>query len=60
MVCESSKCSIPKYSASGYKARYLLEIAPADKEHDESFHHMWVEKIIKYVNKEVKWKYPNS
>jgi hypothetical protein len=59
-VCESSKFSIPKYSASGYKACYLLGIAPADKEHDESFHHMWAEKIIKYVNEEVKWKYPNS
>jgi hypothetical protein len=45
-VCESSKCSIPKYSASGYKARYLLGIAPVDKEHDESFRHMWAEKII--------------
>ena len=36
-VCESSKCSIPKYSTSGYKARYLLGIAPADKENDEHF-----------------------
>jgi hypothetical protein len=52
--------AIPKYSTSGYKARYLLGTAPADKEHDELFRHMWAEKIIKYVNKEVKWKYPNS
>jgi hypothetical protein len=59
-VCESSKCSILKYSTSGYKAHYLLGIAPADKEHDKSFRHMRAEKIIKYVNKEVKWKYPNS
>jgi hypothetical protein len=35
-IRETSKCSISKYSASGYKARYLLGIAPADKEHDES------------------------
>ena len=59
-VRETSKCSIPKYSTSGYKARYLLGIAPADKENDESFCHMWAEKIIKYINEEVKWKYPNS
>jgi hypothetical protein len=59
-VHETSKCSIPKYSTSGYKAHYLLGIAPEDREHDESFRHMWAEKIIKYVNREVKWKYPNS
>ena len=36
-VRETSKCSIPKYSTSGYKARYLLGIAPVDREIDESF-----------------------
>jgi hypothetical protein len=41
-VCESSKCSIPKYSASGYKARYLLGITLADKEHDESWLVAWL------------------
>jgi hypothetical protein len=53
-VCETSKCNIPKYSTSGYKAHYLLGIPPADREHDKSFCHMWAEKIIKYDNKEVK------
>ena len=53
-VRETLKCSIPKYSTSGYKACYLLGIPPADREHDESFCHMWAEKIIKYVNEEVK------
>ena len=41
-VCESSKCSIPKYSASGYKARYLLGITLADKEHGESWLIAWM------------------
>ena len=59
-VRESSKCSIPKYTTSGYKARYILGIAPVDKENDDEFRTLWAEKIIKFLNEEVKWKYPNS
>jgi hypothetical protein len=59
-VRESSKCNIPKIQASGYKSRQIIGIAPQEKENDAIFRKYWAEKIINYLNNEIKWKYENT
>ena len=59
-VRESSKCNIPKIQASGYKSRQIIGIAPQEKENDAIFRKYWAEKIIHYLNNEIKWKYENT
>jgi len=55
----SSKCNIPKIQGSGYKCCQILGIAPQEKENDGCFRKAWAEKIIHYLNNDVKWKYEN-
>ena len=59
-VRESSKCSIAKVQGSGYKSRHFLGIAPQEFENDADFRKKWAEKIIDFMNTEIKWKYSNN
>jgi len=59
-VRESSKCSIAKVQGSGYKSRHFLGIAPQEFENDADFRKKWAEKIIDFMNNEIKWKYSNN
>jgi signal recognition particle GTPase len=58
-VRDSSKCNRPKIQGSGYKFCQILGMAPQEKENDGSFRKVWAEKIIHYLNNEIKWKYKN-
>jgi hypothetical protein len=58
-IRDSSKCNIPKIQGSGYKCRQILGIAPQEKENDGCFRKAWAEKIIHYLNNDIKWKYEN-
>ena len=59
-VRESSKCNIPKIQASGYKSHQIIGIAPQEKENDAIFRKSWAEKIIQYLNNDIRWKYENT
>jgi len=60
-VRDSSKCSIAKIQSSGYnKARHFLGIAPQESENDNEYHKKWADKIINFMNNEIKWKYSNN
>ncbi len=58
-IRDSSKCNIPKIQGSGYKCRQLLGVALQEKEWDGCFRKAWAEKIIHYLNSDIKWKYEN-
>jgi hypothetical protein len=58
-VRESLKSSIAKIQSSGYKARQFLGIAPQDHENDSEFRKNWADKIISFMNNEIKWRYSN-
>ncbi len=58
-VRESSKCNIPKLQSSGYKCRQILGIVPQEKENDADFRKNWADKIIQYLNNDIKWRYEN-
>jgi hypothetical protein len=59
-VQDSSKCNIPEIQASGYKPRQIIGIAPQEKENDAVFRKSWAEKIIQYLNYDIRWKYENT
>ena len=60
-VRDSSKCSNSKIQSSGYnKARHFLGIAPQESENDNEYHKKWADKIINFMNNEIKWKYSNN
>ena len=59
-VRDSSKCSIAKIQSSGYKARHFLGIAPQERENDNEYRKKWADKIINFMNNEIKWKYSNN
>ena len=59
-VRDSSKCSIAKIKSSGYKARHFLGIAPQESENDNEYSKKWADKIINFMNNEIKWKYSNN
>jgi hypothetical protein len=59
-VRDSSKCSIAKIQSSGYKAHHFLGIAPQASENDDEYHKKWSDKIINFMNNEIKWKYSNN
>jgi len=59
-VRDSSKCNIPKIQASGYKSRQIIGITPQAKENDAIFRKSWAEKIIQYLNNNIRWKYENT
>jgi len=56
----SSKVSVPKTQPSGYKQRVLIGLASPKDENDPNFRRAWADKIIQYLNTEIKWKYFNS
>jgi len=56
---DSSKCNIPKIQASGYKSRQIIGIAPQEKENNAIFRKFWADKIIQYLNNDIRWKYEN-
>jgi hypothetical protein len=56
---ESSKSSVAKIQSSGYKACQFLGIAPQDYENDSEFRKNWADKIINFMNNEIKWRYSN-
>jgi hypothetical protein len=58
-IRDSSKCNIPKIQGSRYKCHQILGIAPQEKENDGCFRKAWAEKIIHYLNNDIKWKYEN-
>ncbi len=58
-VRESSKCNIPKLHSSGYKCCQILGIVPQEKENDAEFRKNWADKIIQYLNNDIKWRYEN-
>jgi hypothetical protein len=58
-VQESSKSSVTKIQSSGYKACQFLGIAPQDHENDPEFCKNWADKIISFMNNEIKWRYSN-
>ena len=59
-VRDSSKCSIAKIQSSGYKARHFLGIAPQESENENEYCKKWADKIINFMNNEIKWKYSKS
>ena len=59
-VRDSSKCSIAKIQSSGYKARHFLGIALQESENDNEYRKKWADKIINFMNNEIKWKYSNN
>jgi hypothetical protein len=59
-VRDSSKCIIAKIQSSGYKARHFLGIEPQESENDNEYHKKWADKIIIFMNNEIKWKYSNN
>jgi hypothetical protein len=59
-VRDSSKCSIAKIQSSGYKAHHFLGIAPQESENDNEYRKKWADKIINFMNNEIKWKYSNN
>jgi hypothetical protein len=59
-VRDSSRCSLAKIQSSGYKARHFLGIAPQGSKNDNEFHKKWADKIINFMNNEIKWKYSNN
>jgi signal recognition particle GTPase len=59
-VRDSSKCNIPKIQASGFKSRQIIGIAPQEKENDAIFRKCWADKIIQYLNNNIRWKYENT
>jgi hypothetical protein len=56
----SSKCSFAKIQSSGYKARHFLGIAPQESENNNEYCKKWADKIINFMNKDIKWKYSNN
>jgi hypothetical protein len=59
-VRDSSKCNIPKIQASGYKSRQIIRIAPQEKGNDTIFRKSCAERIIQYLNNDIRWKYVNT
>jgi hypothetical protein len=59
-VRDSSKCSIAKFQSSGYNAHHFLGIAPQESENDDEYCKKWADKIINFMNNEIKWKYSNN
>jgi hypothetical protein len=59
-VRDSSKCSLAKIKSSGYKACHFLGIAPQESKNDNEYHKKWADKIINFMNNEIKWKYSNN
>jgi hypothetical protein len=57
---DSSKCNIPKIQASGYKSHQIIRIAPQEKENDAIFRKCWADKIIQYLNNNIRWKYEST
>jgi len=60
LLGNSSKCSIAKIQSSGYKAHHFRGIAPQERENDNEYHKKWADKIINFMNNEIKWKYSNN
>jgi hypothetical protein len=56
---ESLKSNVAKIQSSGFKGRQFLGIAPQDHENDSEFHKNWADKIINFMNNEIKWRYSN-
>jgi hypothetical protein len=56
----SSKCSIAKIQSSGYKGHHFLGIAPQESENDNEDCKKWADKIINFMNNEIKWKYSKT
>ena len=56
---ESSKSNVAKIQSSGFKARQFLGIAPQDHENDVELRKKWADKIINFMNNEIKWRYSN-
>ena len=59
-VRDNDKCNIARIQSTGYKCRQILGISPLDKENDPEFRKNWAEKIIDYLNNEIKWKHENT
>jgi hypothetical protein len=55
-----TKCSIAKIQSSVYKARHFLGKAPQESENDNEYRKKWADKIINFMNNEIKWKYSNN
>lgn len=58
-VRDSSKCNLPKIQGSGYKSRQIIGIAPQEEENNAEYRKAWAEKIVHYLNNDIKWKYDN-
>lgn len=56
----SSKASVAKVQPNGYKCKVFLGIVPKEKENDPDYRRLWCDKIIAFLNNEVKWQYSNS
>jgi hypothetical protein len=52
-----SALSIPVCS---HKAHHFLGIAPQESENDNEYCKKWADKIINFMNNEIKWKYSNN
>jgi hypothetical protein len=59
-VRDSSKNSIAKIQSSRYKARHFLGIPPQESENDNEYCQKWADKIINFMNNDIKWKYSNN
>jgi hypothetical protein len=56
---KSAKCNIAKME-NGYWMKQIIVITPIDKGNDPEFRKISADKIIGFLNDEVKWKYENT
>ena len=59
-VRKSAKCNIAETQVNGYRMKQIIGITPIDKDNDSEFRKLWADKIISFLNDEVKWKYQNT
>jgi hypothetical protein len=59
-VRDSSKCSLAKIQSSGYNDHHFLGITPQESENDNEYCKKCADKIINFMNNEIKWKYSNN
>jgi hypothetical protein len=52
-----SNVVFPKIQNSRCKSRHILGIAPQDKKNNSDLKKLWAEKIIDFLNNNIKWKF---
>jgi hypothetical protein len=59
-IRSSDKVNLAKTNSTGYNCKQIIGVAPVKKEDNEEYRKAWADKIINFLNNDVKWKYDNT